>query len=129
MNFWVFVFGLAAIFNLAVGLPMLLAPEVFFSLTGQPAPADLLFVRMSGGLIAVFGVGYAMVARNPMAHRGIAFIGVIGKIIAPAILWFYYQAGAISFSNFAMGLGDLAFAALFAAFLLTTANGARANGQ
>ena len=119
MGFWRLVFAVAALFNLAVGLPMLLAPEVLLPAIGQPAPADLLITRLAALLIVVLGIGYGMVWRDPVANRSILWLGVLGKAPIPLLVWQSGGAAALASSTFVLSLGDLAFAALFLLYLLT----------
>lgn len=114
---WRVLFALAAFYNWAVGGTMLAAPGALapqLSIEGAGAPFAL---QMTGLLIAVFGLGYAMVARNPAGNRGIIWIGMIGKIGAAVLGTIQYQAGIVPFTTFALGMGDLVFVALFALFL------------
>ena len=119
MRIWRIVFGVAALFNFAVGLPMLLAPAVMLAGLGQPVPADLLMTRLASALIAVFGVGYARIARDPVANRPILWLGVLGKAPIPLLVWISGGAAALTTSSFQLSLIDLVFAGLFLAFLLT----------
>jgi hypothetical protein len=119
MGFWKPVFVVAALFNLAVGLPMLLAPEVLLTAIGQPVPDDLLITRLAALLIVVLGIGYAMVARDPVANRSILWLGVLGKAPIPLLVWCGGGAAALASSTFLLSLGDLALAALFLVYLLT----------
>lgn len=119
MGFWKLVFWVAAAFNFAVGLPMLLAPEAMLAALGQPVPDDLLMTRLTSLLIVVLGIGYGMVARDPEANRPILWLGVLGKAPIPLLVWISGGAAALSSSAFILSLGDLAFAALFLLFLLT----------
>ncbi|MDO9337801.1 MAG: hypothetical protein Q7T61_15510 [Caulobacter sp.] len=119
MRAWKAVFAVAALFNFAVGLPLLIAPAAFYAMLGQTAP-DILNAQLAGGLIAVFGIGYAMVARDPAANRGIIVLGVIGKAPLPLLYWLNVQAGRAPMSGFPLTLVDLAFALLFLTYLLRT---------
>lgn len=117
MNLWRAVFALAALYNLAVGGAMLAAPERIgaqLSISGAGGPFSIL---MAGLLIAVFGIGYAMVAAAPAQNRGIVWIGAIGKLGAFALGAIQYNAGIAPFQTFALGCGDLVFVVLFALFL------------
>ena len=114
---WRALFAFAALYNLAVGGTMLATPGALaeqLNVEGAGAPFALM---MSGLLIAMFGVGYALVARDPAGNRGIVWIGMIGKIGAAALGTIQYQAGIVPFTTFALGMGDLVFVALFALFL------------
>ena len=119
MRFWKIVLALAASFNFLVGLPMLLAPAAMLAGLGQPVPSDLLMTRLASALIAVFGVGYAMIARDPVANRPILWLGVLGKAPIPLLVWLSGGAAALTSSSFKLSLVDLVFAGLFLAFLLT----------
>lgn len=119
MRIWTVIFVVAALFNFAVGLPMLLAPEAMLAGLGQPVPDDLLMTRLASLLIVVLGIGYAMVARDPVANRPILWLGVIGKAPIPLLVWLSGGAAALSSSAFLLSLADLAFATLFLLFLLT----------
>lgn len=119
MRTWKVVFVVAALFNFAVGLPMLLAPQAMLTALGQPVPDDLLMTRLASLLIVVLGLGYGMVARDPAGNRPILWLGVLGKAPIPMLVWLSGGAAALSSSAFLLSLGDLAFAALFLVFLLT----------
>lgn len=119
MRIWTVIFVVAALFNFAVGLPMLLAPEAMLASLGQPVPDDLLMTRLASLLIVVLGIGYAMVARDAVANRPILWLGVIGKAPIPLLVWLSGGAAALSSSAFLLSLGDLAFATLFLLYLLT----------
>ena len=119
MRFWKAVFWLAAAFNFLVGLPMLVAPEVLLPAIGQSVPDDLLLTRLAALLIVVLGVGYGMVARDPVANRPILWLGVLGKAPIPMLVWLGGGAAVLTSNAFILSLGDLAFAALFLLYLLT----------
>jgi hypothetical protein len=119
MRIWKVVFTLAALFNFAVGLPMLLAPAAMLATLGQPVPDDLLMTRLASLLIVVLGIGYGMVARDAAANRPILWLGVLGKAPIPLLVWISGGAAALSSSAFILSLGDLVFATLFLLFLLT----------
>jgi len=119
MRFWKLVFALAALFNLAVGLPLLLAPEALLPILGQAVPDDLLMVRLAALLITVLGIGYGMAARDHLANRPILWLGVLGKAPIPLLVWLSGGAAVLSSSTFMLSLGDLVFAALFLLYLMT----------
>jgi hypothetical protein len=115
--FWRGFFALAAIYNVAVGGVMLAAPEraaAQLNISGAGGP---FAIAMAGMLIAVFGVGYAMVSYAPERNRGIVWIGLVGKVGAAILATMQYAQGIIPTSTFALGMGDLVFVALFALFL------------
>jgi len=86
---------------------------------GQPVPANLVLTRLAALLIGVLGIGYGMVARDPVANRPILWLGILGKAPIPLLVWLTGGAAALTSSAFMLSLGDLAFATLFLAYLLT----------
>lgn len=118
MRAWKIVFAVAALFNFLVGLPVLFAPAAFYAAIGQPVPGDLLSVQTVGLLISVFGVGYAMAARDPVQARLILWLGVLGKAPLPLLVGLSVLAGRTGPGAFGLTLVDLVFAALFLTYLL-----------
>jgi len=113
---WKILFATAAVFNFIAGSGPLLAPDWALATLGIVPPPMLLFVQLSGGLIVMFGVSYAMVARN-LALRELVWLGAIGKLMAVALLTIYWRNGEIPDTPFILGFGDLAFALAFVWFL------------
>ena len=113
---WRIAFALAALFNFAVGAAVL-ARAPFLP---APAPEQSLTYDTAALLIITFGIGYAMVARNPLAQRGLALLGVIGKLQMPVLTGVHVLRGDAPLATFLLSIGDLVFAALFIAFLLRT---------
>jgi len=117
MTMWTGLFSLAALVNLAVGIGMAVTPAEVAVQLGVTGPGAPYVVTLSGLMIAVFGVGYAFVARDVTRNRGIVWLGVIGKFGAAALATFCFTQGLIPQSTFTMGMGDALLAALFALFL------------
>ncbi len=120
MTFWRVVFALAAAFNFAVAAIMLTGPMSLAASTGQGPSADQFYLQTSGVMIAVFGLGYAMAARDPIRNRPIIWLGLIGKAAMPILSGLYVRAGLMPLSTFYVSLGDLVFVILFALFLART---------
>lgn len=113
---WTRLFIAAAIFNLLVGLPLLIDPAMGPKLLPLPA-GDFIWPRIAGGLIVMFGIGYFIVSRDLDRNRGIIGLGVAGKLMIVLILLIYWIKGTIGFWSFSISLIDLAFALLFLRFL------------
>jgi len=113
---WKIMFAVAAIFNVIIGLPFLLAPAQGLAMLGFAPQPLLLFAQLAGSLILMFGVSYAMIARN-LVLRELVWLGVIGKLLAVTVFALYKLDGEMSDMVFALGMGDLVFAALFLWFL------------
>lgn len=113
---WTRVFVIAAIFNILIGLPLLLDPSIMPKFIPLPA-GDFIWPRIAGGLIFVMGIGFWIVSRNLDTNRGIIAIGAVGKLLTFLMLLIYLIKGTIEFWPFALGIGDLVFALLFIRFL------------
>lgn len=114
---WTRLFVAAAVFNLLVGLPLLIAPAMGPDILPLPA-GDLIWPRLAGALIVVFGIGYFIVSRDLDRNRGIIGMGAFGKLLVVLILLIYWIKGTIGFWSFSISLIDLAFAILFIRFLI-----------
>ncbi len=114
---WTRLFGLAAIFNILIGLLLLIDPSMMPKFVPLPAD-DFIWPRLAGGLIFFMGVGYWLVSRNLDTNRGIIVIGAGGKLLTALMLAIYGIKGTIGFWTFSLGLIDLVFALLFIRFLI-----------
>lgn len=112
------IFAVASLFNLAIGLAMVFAPAEFGTGADIVYPREaLLSIRTTGLLIAVFGIGYALVAARPGDNRGIIRIGIIGKLAFVSLCAAAWASGDVPTSQALFVTGDLVFAALFWACL------------
>jgi hypothetical protein len=113
------LFRTAALFNwaaVAFFLPVLgLANRL-----GRGAPSDTAFEHLGIGAIALFGLGYWMVASAPEQNRGIVQLGLLGKIVAIVLVVGHYLAGNVSLPLALVVSGDVIFAVLFARYLAKT---------
>ncbi len=58
--------------------------EVFKTLR-LPKPELMLFVQLSGILIGLFGVGYLLVAFNPLENRRLLLLGFLSKSLGSVL--------------------------------------------
>lgn len=118
LTVWRVIFWIAAFFNFAAGLPPFLAPESDSAGFGYAQdPQTLIVVRLMGLLIAMFGVGYVIVALNPLKNHGIVLMGAIGKLGVVILVVEAYTRGLVPQTAALMTMGDLVFVALFTWFL------------
>src|SRR5580704_301421 len=94
---WLFV--VAAIWNVAVGLAAMLVPERMASLVYRtPLPIDnptaLAAWSDFAACVLLFGLGYAIVARDTSRNHGLVWIGIIGKLGVVAA-WGYRSANGM----------------------------------
>ena len=119
------MFVLAALYNLGLGFINL----VFYSRIAAAfdMPASIrepdVFSQMAILLAMVYGVGYYMVSRDLYAHKGIVFLGIIGKVIVFLLFLYHFAFSGLPAQTFAIGVGDLIFAILFCKFLMFARDG------
>ena len=78
----------AAIYNLLWGTWVVARPDDWFEWTGLTPPRYPGIWQCVGMIVGVYGVGYAVAARNPLRHWPIVLVGLLGKILGPlGMLW------------------------------------------
>jgi hypothetical protein len=71
-------FAAAAVYNIAWGAIAALVPDALLAPLGV-GPAPLAW-RVVGLLVATYALAYGWIALDPIAHRHLVLIGVIGKL-------------------------------------------------
>jgi hypothetical protein len=107
------LFYSAALFNWGAVLILALLARPL----GLPPPYQTMFGQMTLGAILVFGCGYWMVGRDPGANRGIAALGVMGKLLVVAIVLSHWLGGRATPQMAALVSADVVYALLFLKFL------------
>jgi hypothetical protein len=113
------LFRTAALFNWAA-VAFFLPALGLANRLGRGAPSDTAFEHLGIGAIALFGLGYWMVASAPEQNRGIVQLGLLGKIVAIVLVVGHYLAGNVSLPLALVVSGDVIFAVLFARYLAAT---------
>ena len=121
MSGWRLFFMVAGIFNLAVGLPLLIAPAETQASLGVAVPDDLMFHRFTGLLVVCFGAVYFFVAQDLMRYRPLVWLGVVGKAGVVVVFTEAWMAGRVPFQAYVLALGDALFVVGFLIFLTATA--------
>lgn len=100
------VLAAAAVYNVAWGAAVVLAPDLGFRLAGLDAPRYPALWQCIGMIVGVYGVGYALAARDPFRHWPIVLVGLLGKILGPigfvhaaATGQFPWRVGAVILTN------------------------------
>jgi len=86
---------LAALYNLVWGIFAVFFPNALFQWLGLPPPEPPWVWQCLGMVIGVYGVGYAIAARDPFRHWAIVFVGLLGKLFGPLGFLFYALRGQI----------------------------------
>lgn len=109
------VAGISCVYDLAIGLALLVATDRFAALFGVPVPEPRTFVTISGILLVCVGLGYLAPMRNPSQHR--AYLWVFGPLLKGAgalifVLEHVLYGAPASYLVFAATDGALALATL-----------------
>ena len=83
---------LAGAYNIAWGTWVILFPTASFAYSGMQVPdRPLLYPQLwqcIGMIVGVYGLGYALAARDPVRHWELVFVGFLGKLFGPIGLAF-----------------------------------------
>jgi len=74
---------LAAGYNLAWGAFVVLFPRVPFAWAGMEPPRYIELWQCIGMMVGVYGVAYALAARDPVRYWPIVLAGLLGKVLGP----------------------------------------------
>lgn len=113
------LFGVAAIFNVVVGVAMLLAYDALAPWLGLP-PQPTVWVHLVALIVLVFGYAYWRVARDPRRFREYIVLGMVAKLGFVTVIYGHFLAGDATAMLAALVTADLVFAGLFAAHLKRT---------
>lgn len=97
-------------YDLALALPMLLAPAATAALFGSPAPVPVVNAQLNGVFTLSLAVGYFWAARDPAARRGYLWVaGVLAKFLGVAVFVadHFLNESPASFLLFALTDGTL----------------------
>jgi peroxiredoxin len=118
----IWLLRVAAAYNVLWGTMTFLFPTQMFTAGGLPAPNYPSMVQCVGVLVGVFGVGYALASRDPVAQWGIVLVGLLSKLLAPIGFVAAVFSGELPPTMFAaILLNDVVWWLPFAAILLHAA--------
>jgi hypothetical protein len=109
-------FTIAALFNLLVGIPMLVAYPVVARLLQIEGPPTVWF-HIVAAVVIVFGGAYWCIARDPVKFRVYVPLGAIAKLAFVAAIYGHWLAGTASGRLAGLVTVDLIYALLFVAYL------------
>jgi len=118
------LFGIAALFNFLVGIPMLVAYPLVARLLQLEGPPTMWF-HIVAAIIVVFGYAYARIAQDPVKYRPFISLGIVGKLAFVVAIYGHWLQGTAPTPIALLVTVDLVFAAIFAAYLRTSAEPAR----
>lgn len=90
-----FVLRFVAVYNVLAGLFMLILRHETYDMIGMPHPEVDFPIQLVGILVALFGVGYYMVAKNPVENRNVLLLGLLSKFCGSCLGTYYVVRGIL----------------------------------
>ena len=85
----------AGCYNLLVGVNLTVFYHEMFKTLGLPKPDLIMYVQLTGILVALFGVGYLLVASNPLQNRNLLLLGFLSKLLGSIVGTGYVVLGTM----------------------------------
>lgn len=82
-------------YNLLAGVNMLCFYHESYKVMGVAKPQLNLPIQLVGVLVALFGVGYWLVASNPVENRNLLTLGFWSKLLGSVLGIYYVWAGKL----------------------------------
>lgn len=117
--------GLAAAYDAAFAVAILVFSGPASALMGLAVPADPIYFRMNGIFLVLLAALYVLPARDPIRYRGVVVVAAVGRLLGFAFLTGSWVLGAPT-AFLWLGYADLAFAAAHALLLHEAEAGAGA---
>ena len=115
---WRWLFVVAAVYDIALGVAFLVLWQPVFDWLGMTPPPLVAYITLPAIFVFVQGVGYAIVAGDPLDNLGIVKVGILYKALYAALAGFYFFTDQIPAMFFAwFGLFDFLFFIAFVLFL------------
>ena len=89
------VLKFAGVYNIVAGLSMVIFYHEGFKSLGLPKPEFNMPIQLVGVLVAIFGVGYLIVDRNPIENRNVLLLGLMSKVLGPLLAFGYVASGVL----------------------------------
>ena len=91
-------FYAAAVYNLAWGSAVAIFPSRFLRLAGITDANAVPLAQVIAMMVAVYGYGYYLLARDPHRYCGLIWVGLAGKTLGPLGFIVSAAAGALPWS-------------------------------
>jgi len=120
---------IGGVYDIALSVPMLLAPELTARFFGAPPPVPVLNAQLNGLFTLTLGLGYFWCAQDVEARRGYLWLaGVFVKVLGAALFMgdHFLRGSPSSFLLFAATDGSIGLVTLYALMKVSTPSSARA---
>jgi hypothetical protein len=85
----------AAGYNMLAGFCLVVFVHEGYKLLRLEKPALVLPIQLVGVLVALFGLGYLLVSRDPVTNRNLLLLGSLSKLLGPALASYYIIVGKL----------------------------------
>lgn len=109
------LFVFAALYDVVLGVVVGLAFKPIMSRFGIALPNHDAYIQLPAALVAVFGIGFWLVARAPRERRDLIALGILMKLAYGGIVLGHAAAGNMPAMWTWFAWADLAFALAFVA--------------
>lgn len=117
------LFLAAGVYDLVLGLVFGLWFKCVYAYCGITLPNHDALIQLPAALIAIFGVGFLMVSRDPVRNRGIITLGILLKVAYVGIVGGHWLLASMPTIFVPWVVIDFVFLLLFvAAWKSTPAN-------
>ena len=109
---------LSAVYDGVIGLAFLLFADPIFRALGIERAADLVYVQLAAGLIAILGLGFFLAWREPVLNRDLVLLGAVFKAFYILLAAYALVRGEVPHPVFLVFAAvDVLFLVVFARFL------------
>ncbi len=123
-NFWVKLFLAAALFNYAMGIPILFATDWTYNLVYTDAVSrDAMALSLwadFGFMVILIGYGYQIISQDVNKNRGIVLLGIFAKLFDVCTLSYRYFNDIANIIVLIPAVIDAGFMVMFALFWIQT---------
>lgn len=107
---WRTFFIVAAVYDLVLGAAFFLFYGPIWNTLGLELPNNTAYIHLTAAFVFVQGVGYWIVAQNPLANRGIVQMGIAYKFAFASLAFYYLAIGELLHPSFLVfGVLDMLF--------------------
>lgn len=123
------VLRVVAVYNVAAGAAMLVFYHEAYRLLGLEKPEVSLPLQLVGVMVALFGIGYWLVANSPVENRHLLLLGFLSKLSGSVLGCWWVARGQLPPVFLALlFVGDVVYLPPFAIMLRRLYRLARARG-
>jgi hypothetical protein len=117
-EFYKSVFGVAAVYDMLLGVAFFLFYAAIYSAFNIELPSNAVYIHITAGFVFVQGLSYFFVYLNLKRNIDIVKVGLIYKSIYVALALYYWSIDQLPHLIFGIfGIIDFFFIVLFALYL------------